>query len=421
MWWLAQDGTILVDGIETASDSAFGGVIVNLTGEHVRLSVDRRRIISLSEQVLDERLRAALPTLIAEGHSLLGMEWLWWLAQIRPTVADWLLPAVLEHGVAPPLPSGKCFDLEVAGCFYPDIQLLAGSPWMTDEGRSHVGTVGSIPDEIAAWRLASLVRAGVTISGLRVDSLPLANKNLSTLPALPSDCELLLIDSKPYDTRWVMRDTPVPAGHVFKVAESLRRPVPAVCDRLRELGYAVPDEASLLADRTLASRNLDGKAPWRVSTSPLTAKELSFIAERLGVDDVEIAGRLRGLGYDASPVVDAILTDEGRPVRRVRLSPEYPLRAESVLRAARELGRDVTEVADRYRDLGFDVADAVGSLELMALNAREGRQLWEINRGRIRDEWVAQAAGAPDEQGRGHAPAAQRGIRRARRDARSLS
>ena len=284
MWWLAQDGTILVDGIETASDSAFGGVIVNLTGEHVRLSVDRRRIISLSEQVLDERLRAALPTLIAEGHSLLGMEWLWWLAQIRPTVADWLLPAVLEHGVAPPLPSGKCFDLEVAGCFYPDIQLLAGSPWMTDEGRSHVGTVGSIPDEIAAWRLASLVRAGVTISGLRVDSLPLANKNLSTLPALPSDCELLLIDSKPYDTRWVMRDTPVPAGHVFKVAESLRRPVPAVCDRLRELGYAVPDEASLLADRTLASRNLDGKAPWRVSTSPLTAKELSFIAERLGVE-----------------------------------------------------------------------------------------------------------------------------------------
>ncbi len=292
VWWLAGDGTLLVDGIIADSDAAFAGAVVNLTGEHVRLSVDRKKIISLSEQVLDDRLHAALPVLLTEGHQLLSVEWLWQLAQDRPAVADWLLPAVLEKEMARSLSFGKHFNLEFAGCFYADAQLLRGSRWLAHGRVSHLHDVGNVPDEIAAWRLASLMKAGVTISGVRIDSLPTVDKHLAVLSTLPSDCRLLMTNKSEYEYRWLKRNTPVPAGHVFEAAESLHRPVSEVCERLRLLGYAVPEEASLLADRILASMNLDGKAPWRNSTSKLTAKEITFMTERLGVDDVEIAERL---------------------------------------------------------------------------------------------------------------------------------
>lgn len=400
VWWVRTRGALLVDGIKADSGAAFDGAVVNLTGEHVRLSVDRKQIISLSEQVLDDRLRAALPMLLTEGRQLLRVKWLWRLAQDRPAVAEWLLPSVLEQEMTRSPSFGSHFDLAVAQCFYADAWLLMGSRWLTEEAGSVVAEVGDVPDEIAAWRFASLMRAGVTISGMRADSLPLADKHLSALSALPSDCRLLLINDPGYESEWLERDAPVPAGHVFEVAEALHRPVPDVCDRLRLLGYTVPDEAALLTDRMLASINLDGKAPWRKSTSKLTAKEITFISERLAVDDVEIAERLRRLGYDASPVVDTVLANEAIFAWNSWvfngaswLSPGDWLGARQVLLAARELGLGVAEVVGRYGDLGFDVADAVGSLELMTLDAGGGKRLWEIGRGRIRREWVSRAAG----------------------------
>ncbi len=91
-------------------------------------------------------------------------------------------------------------------------------------------------------------------------------------------------------------------------------------------------------------------------------------------------------------MVDAVLANGGLIDGDAWLSPGDWLGARQVLRAARSLGLDVAEVVDRYGDLGFDVADAVGSLELMALDVGDGKQLWEMGRGRIRGEWVSQAA-----------------------------
>jgi DNA-binding ferritin-like protein len=203
---------------------------------------------------------------------------------------------------------------------------------------------------------------------------------------------LLLTNANTYQYEWLERDSPVPAGYVFEVAESLHRPISEVCERLRLLGYTAPDEATLLAEKILASKNLDGKAPWRNSRSRLTAKEITFITERLGVDDIEIAERMRKLGYDAPSVVDAVLANGGLIDGNAWLSPGNWIGARQVLRAAQELGLNVTEIVDRYGDLGFETADAVGSLELMALDGGDGKQLWEIRRRRIRREWVSRAA-----------------------------
>lgn len=393
VWWVPRGGTVLVDGIMVDSAVQFKGSIVNLTGEHMRLSVDRKKIISLSEDIFDDCLRAAFPVLQEEGSQLLRIGWLWQLAQDRPAVADWLLPSVLHEEKVSFLSFGKHLDLAIAGCSQVDGQLLRGSRWLADEIGSDLDEVRDIPDEIAAWRFAALMRAGITISGARVDDIPLVDNEIPVLSALPSDYLLLVIDDSTYPYQWLDRDLPVPAGHIFQVAEALHRPVPKVCERLRLFGYTVPDTAALLADRILASMNLNGKSPWRKSISRLTAKEIAFMAERLGVDDVEIAQRLRKLGYDALPLVESVLANKGRTTGVSWLSPGDQVMARHVLRASRELGLDATEVADRYDDLGFDIADAIGSLELLALDAGNGKQLWEFEVGRIPNEWVSRAAG----------------------------
>lgn len=398
VWWLADHGMLLVDGITAHSSEAFAGAIVNLTGEQVRLSVDRTRIISLSEHVLFDNFRAALPVLLAEGHQLLSAGWLWQFAQNRPANADMLLSAILEQGIARSLPFGKHFDLEALGCFPPDAQLFVGSRWLPKATGSPPTYVSELPDEIAIWRLASLLRGGLTISGMRVDLLPAADPYLAGVLALPSDHRLLTIANR---DEWLERNVPVPAGHVFDAAEALHRPVEAVCDRLRLLGYTVPDEAVLRADKALASMNLDGKAPWRTSPERPTAKEIAFMAERLAVNDAEIAERLHRLGYDALPVLDAVLANSGLLDHNLWLAPRTGTGARQVLHAVRQLGLSVAEVIDRYGDLGFDVANVVGGLDLMALDAGDGRQLWEMGAGRINQEWVSRAADrlrmSPDE------------------------
>ena len=172
---------------------------------------------------------------------------------------------------------------------------------------------------------------------------------------------------KEYD--WLELDAPVPAGHVFEAAEALRRPVPQVCNRLRLLGYTVADESVLLAEKKLASINLDGKAPWRTSTEAVTAEELTAITEQLHLDDVAIAARLRQLGYDALPVVDTVLVNSGWIDGHARLAPGDRLRARQVLRAAQALQIGVADVVHRYGELRLDAADAAESLLLADVEA----------------------------------------------------
>ncbi len=124
--------------------------------------------------------------------------------------------------MTPSLAFGKPFDLKVAGCFSPDTALLGDTRWMATETGS-VSDILNMPDEIAAWRLASALRAGVTISGVRADSIPLANEGLAFLPSLPSDYILLLRDRTKYQYKWLEHYSPVPAE--YRILGSLS-PVP---------------------------------------------------------------------------------------------------------------------------------------------------------------------------------------------------
>ena len=92
VWWVSEGGTLLVDGIMTDSDDAFKGAVVNLTGEHVRMSIPKT-MISLSDQILEDNLSTALPVLLAEDHRPLSLEWLWQLGYSHPQLRTsfWLV------------------------------------------------------------------------------------------------------------------------------------------------------------------------------------------------------------------------------------------------------------------------------------------------------------------------------------------
>ena len=122
------------------------------------------------------------------------------------------------------------------------------------------------------------------------------------------------------------------------------------------------------------------------STS-IASQEMTLIAERLAVNDVEVAERLRRLGYEAWPIIDTILTD-GDGIGRPRPPGSQRVRC-SVSQGSSDSMSPRSRPLD---DLGFDTADVVASLDLMSLDAEEGKQLWEVRRGRIRREWISEVA-----------------------------
>ena len=193
-------------------------------------------------------------------------------------------------------------------------------------------------------------------------------------------------------SQWLDDTAPVTAGHILKAAESPGRSVPDVTERLSLLGYTVPDAAAIEADMILASINLDGKAPWRTSTSRMSWLDLSSLARKMGISHDAAVARLRRLGYDALPRIDLVLVSEGLDGRSPWRAAGSAVPATTILRAADELDIGEHAVARRYRQLGYDVASTADDMALAALELMGGQPLWQIRQGRIWPEWVSWAA-----------------------------
>jgi hypothetical protein len=355
VWWVDSRGGILVDGVAVSSEQAVRGVIVNLSGEQAKLSVDRTKIISLRAQEFDELLRGAIPFLLSGKPSFLTFGWLWQLAYDRASVADDVQSAMLRSGVAKlsdPSSFWAGVDLPSLGCFPPDAYLDRQSERWRDHRNGWEGCLpGDVgydcPDNIAVWRLGALAAAG--------GRLPrrLAQLSRPEGPALPSDHVLLRVEQHEHGATWLDVRRPVNAGHVLKVAGELGRSVAEVTARLAHLGYHTPDVAVVERDAGLASVNGDGQAPWDTDQDMLELRVLKRKALSHGLNVDECADRLRALGYDARPEGDLRLLDFGFE----ESDPWWPVgsRVPSALitYVARELALDDAEVARQMTALGY--------------------------------------------------------------------
>jgi hypothetical protein len=355
VWWVPRDGGLLVDGVAVGSDQAISGAIVNLSGEQVRLSVDRTKIISLPGKQLDELLRAAIPALVSSRPDFLSFNWLWQLAYDRAAVADDVQSALLQSPATPLLRDwGFWSDVKfpLIGCFPSDAYLEEESFRWRDYGDGSQGCLPGYvgydcPDNIAAWRLGAIAAAGSQLPRRLARPGPAG-------PALPSDHVLLRVDQHRHGATWLDVQRPVSAGHILQVAAELGKPVATVTERLAHLGYDVPDAALTERDAALASLNGDGKAPWRTSQDKLTLNQLRAVAGLHGLEVDECAQRLRALGYDVPPTSDLALVDFGFDGSDAWSLAGSPLPAAIVSFTARSLGLDEAEVARRLVSLGYE-------------------------------------------------------------------
>src|SRR5262249_21527346 len=161
----------------------------------------------------------------------------------------------------------------------------------------------------------------------------------------------------------------VPVGHVLAAAAQLGWAPGRVVQRLGELGYPVthwswPQSPPDRDERTLLSRNLDGRHPWLDPEQLAPVGHVLAAAAQLGWAPGRVVQRLGELGYpvtqrswpqtphdrDARPLLSRNL--DGRPPW---LDPEQPAPVGHVLTAAAQLGSAPGRVAHRLGELGYPV------------------------------------------------------------------
>jgi hypothetical protein len=162
-----------------------------------------------------------------------------------------------------------------------------------------------------------------------------------------------------------LADGPVPAWHVLRAAAVAGWPVARVAGRLGALGWQVPDRPWPQAtptrdDRTLTSRDLDGRGPW-LADGPVPAGHVLGAAVVLGWPVARVAGRLGALGWQVPdrPWPQSTPTRDERTLTSRNLDGQGPWLADGpvpawhVLRAAVVLGWPVARVAGRLVELGM--------------------------------------------------------------------
>jgi hypothetical protein len=208
----------------------------------------------------------------------------------------------------------------------------------------------------------------------------------------PDDLDLLRRDPTPsrawdrstFESRWLDPAERVPDHHVIIAAARARRSPRAVASRLVDLGFILakrparfPGTALTSDDLALVSRNLDGAAPWLTSDEPVPAGRVIAAAAEVRWSPRAVAARLTRLGFvlavDPDSLSGTALTTEDHDLLRrdvvdgrllslaIRewpwLDPGTPVPCSYVIAAAVKLHRRPAAVADRLRELGFDVAD----------------------------------------------------------------
>ncbi|MFD7132579.1 hypothetical protein [Streptomyces sp. NPDC059894] len=173
---------------------------------------------------------------------------------------------------------------------------------------------------------------------------------------------------------WLDQDDPEWFPHLVAVGARTGRALAEAADRLRELGFRIPEEE--LPDRTteedlrLISRQVvTAGPPWLSRTDPVPAGHVLWSAHARGSSVAPVLARLRELGCTRLPdVPDTVVTDDDLRLVSEQGDGRLPVLADTVpygrvVQAAVATGAGLRETAERYRELGHtDVVLPAGPL-----------------------------------------------------------
>jgi len=319
VWWCNTAGAVLVDGI-WLTESGYGAIIDLRDKYSPRLSVNRTQILGDPTPHLDELLRDALTSIAAPGNPILTHNWLCRFAVYRPSMADHILEAAIDAGFRQWPEETATNAMPIIGCFPPDefIDVIPLKRWLADVHQdSHAGSLWpaiatglyhrSFPLE---WRLAAWALAGTMPPHLRLEF-----RQTAVVRARPSDAALLsstlgahlwgrASGRIPFHSEWLDAARPVAVGHVVAAAAVLEQAPHEVVERLRDLGYTVPDhplpDRVVATDKILLSRQLDGARPWLDPTKPVAVRHILGAALTLDWAVDRVVDRLSELGFIVS-------------------------------------------------------------------------------------------------------------------------
>ncbi|MFF0167066.1 wHTH domain-containing protein [Streptomyces prasinus] len=164
---------------------------------------------------------------------------------------------------------------------------------------------------------------------------------------------------------WLAQDDPDWFPHLVAVAVDTGKTPAEVADRLRALGYPLPEQelppAVSESDLALVSSRyvLDAPGFWLSRTDPVPVGHILHSAHVRGTDVASVLTRLAELGHTRLPDVPGrhVTDDDLRLISR-HGDGAAPVLGDTVpygrlLRAAADAGTGPRDAADRYRELGY--------------------------------------------------------------------
>ncbi|MER7802160.1 caspase family protein [Streptomyces parvulus] len=349
VWWCNTNGALLADGL-WAGQHRFGAV-VNLSGKHMpRLTVDRRRIIDLPIDQVDRLLLNEIQSLLASGDVVFRHDWLARVLHESSDLADSIFTEAVRLEFEPWLIAGHKVDIAKCGYFPEDsmFDYEVTDPYVL----SHEG----LPNRLVAARMEALTSSGF-YPGLSTKEQYYSPFLPSDVFLLfpnwsPSDGE--------FSGTSLLRHSV--ASSLSSVAAKTRRPISDIENRLKELGFDSLTLPALLdsEERILVSQALNGEEPWLDSSFPVPPAHILLAAEITTLSPREVAARLKRSGFAVGPVTEAEPMDirimsRDLDGRLPWLGYAAPVHLDHISAAAEATGRSEVEIAQRIRRLGFAV------------------------------------------------------------------
>ncbi|AXE77593.1 caspase family protein [Streptomyces atratus] len=205
----------------------------------------------------------------------------------------------------------------------------------------------------------------------RLGELELRLAEGAVLPEVVEFEDLLILSRRRNrDAPWLDAAHPVPLGHVLAVAERTKRRPAEVAARLGELGLRLAEGAVLpetvgVDDPAILGNQADRTVRWLEETAPVPLSHVLCAAHRLGRRPAEVVARLVALGLRVAagaPQLEKIELEDlrmfsDREEMNKWLDKRAPVELCQVFQAATLSGRSLPEVARRFREFGFTLAD----------------------------------------------------------------
>jgi hypothetical protein len=376
VWWVDGEGAVLADGI-WAGTPRFG-VVVDLAGSSAPpLTVDRRSILELDEEAIENLLVDASEELALSGSAMLRRDtWLARLAVQSPSAADAVVerlaghPGILVHHSE--WPTGTAHDPGLAG-YLPGDERLFLRP-------SH----GDIDD----WRMSSLLQAGgVRIEGMSTKAWP------EVVTARPTDGMLLGVGDgiRRADAYWSATATADPVLQALAASLAVSRDFDEVWARQVALGlvpsdFPAPDPADVqLLTAGMVTALLRAIVARRPGQPLAGAFELHLEAEREGIPLARVAQAMSRLGLElpaglenlgeAAPTASELIVASAAGTGSPPWSTSYShVGFDAIREAADRLHASPHEVVAMLKRLGF-VHLAVDPLPEVILSAEDAALL----------------------------------------------